>query len=188
MFACARKCSKVLPSRSVGGTHFFIMHENKIHIGWNGISPTTIQDRQLKTRTGITVFVHLCFFFQRKQGILFKCCGCPSPISCLYYLIIRSFYDELNIEMNFTISLWWGDDSPVYLAIQFVVMQLFCYFYVSTWIKKNITSPPCFFRWLRHAFAHALFHLGVTLSLVAYLIKHICIYTFIFLHNIIIKH
>lgn len=30
--------------------------------------------------------------------------------------------------------------SPVYLALlQFVVMQLFCYFYVSTWIKKNIT-------------------------------------------------
>lgn len=85
------------------------------------------------------------FLFQRNQGILFKCCGCLSPISCLYYLIIRSFYDELNIEMNFTISLWWGDDSSVYLAIQFVVMQLFCYFYVSTWIKKNITSPPCFF-------------------------------------------
>lgn len=62
--------------------------------------------------------------------------------------------------MNFTISLWWGDDSPVYLAIQFVVMQLFCYFYVSTWIKKNITSPLSFFRCLRHAFVHALFRLG----------------------------
>lgn len=29
--------------------------------------------------------------------------------------------------------------SPVYLALQFVVMQLFCYFYVSTWIKKTIS-------------------------------------------------
>lgn len=33
MFACARKCSKVLPTDTVGGAHFFIMHENKIHIG-----------------------------------------------------------------------------------------------------------------------------------------------------------
>lgn len=32
-FACARKCSKVLPADAVGGAHFFIMHENKIHIG-----------------------------------------------------------------------------------------------------------------------------------------------------------
>lgn len=33
MFACARKCSEVLPPDAVGVAHFFIMHENKSHIG-----------------------------------------------------------------------------------------------------------------------------------------------------------
>lgn len=68
MFACARKCSKVLPSHGVGGTHFFIMHENKIHIGLNGISPTSIQDRQLKTRTGITVLLAFVSFLKDNKG------------------------------------------------------------------------------------------------------------------------
>lgn len=37
------------------------------------MNPTTIQDRQLKTHTGITVPLAFFFpFFVRKQGVLFK--------------------------------------------------------------------------------------------------------------------
>lgn len=52
MFACARKCSKVLPSDAVGGAHFFIMHENKVTMGENGINLITVQDRNLESTLG----------------------------------------------------------------------------------------------------------------------------------------
>lgn len=49
--------------------------------------------------------------------------------------------------------------SPVYLALQFIVMQLFCYFYVSTWIKKNTVWLGLFTRSLRdRAYRHVHAH------------------------------
>lgn len=94
MFACARKCSKVLPSDTVGGAHFFIMHENKSHNGWNGINLTTIQDRQLKTHTGIAVL--LAFFSLRKQGVLFKMLW----MSLAYFMFLLPYNKVL---------LWWAE-------------------------------------------------------------------------------
>lgn len=46
--------------------------------------------------------------------------------------------------------------SPVYLALQFIVMQLFCYFYVSTWIKKNVWLA--LFTWSLHDRAYRYVH------------------------------
>lgn len=95
MFACARKCSKVLPSRSVGGTHFFIMHENKIHIGWNGISPTTIQDRQLKTRTGITVLFTFVSFSKNTRDLV--------------QMLWMSFAYFMSLLPYNKVLLWWAE-------------------------------------------------------------------------------
>lgn len=49
--------------------------------------------------------------------------------------------------------------SSVYLALRFVVMQLFCYFYVSTWIKEkyhlfSVYLGRCELRIPTHIHAH----------------------------------
>lgn len=67
MFACARKCSKVLPYDAVGGAHFFIMHENNSHL--------VKRDNNNSRRTIENTHWDNCsvgFFFSRKQGVLFK--------------------------------------------------------------------------------------------------------------------
>lgn len=77
MFACARKCSKVLPSDAVvGGAHFFIMHENK-KSHWVKWDKPYNNARQTIGNThwdncSVGFFFFSFFFVQEKQGVLFK--------------------------------------------------------------------------------------------------------------------
>ncbi len=63
MFACARKCSKVLPSDAVGGAHFFIMHENKSHIWVKWDKPNNNSRQTIENTHWDNCSVGLLFFF-----------------------------------------------------------------------------------------------------------------------------
>lgn len=81
MFACARKCSKVLPSDAVvGGAHFFIMHENK-KSHWVKWDKPYNNARQTIGNThwdncSVGFFFFSFFLFKKNKGSCLKCCGC----------------------------------------------------------------------------------------------------------------
>lgn len=69
--------------------------KNKIHIGWNGISPTTIQDRQLKTRTGITVLFTFVSFSKNTRDLV--------------QMLWMSFAYFMSLLPYNKVLLWWAE-------------------------------------------------------------------------------
>lgn len=143
-------CTEMFQSATFGccGWCSFLYYAWKIENShWVERDSATFQDRQLKTQTGINV--QLVFVLKENKGSCLKC-GCPLPVSCFNYLIIRSFYDELNTEMNFTISLWWGD-----VLLCFIGTSVCCNGFVLLFLCKYLNKEKCchlqsvyFFRWV----------------------------------------
>lgn len=124
----------------------------KIHIWVKRDKPNNNSRQTIENTHWDNCFCSPLFLPERKQGLLFKCCGSLSPISCLYYLIIRSFYDELSIEMNFTISLWWGDGLPGLLGNSVCCNAIVLLFLCKYLNKEKLSlALRAFLCWLRHA-------------------------------------
>lgn len=124
--------------------HSFLYYAWKVNapiFGWVGINIPTIQERHLETHTGISVVLA---FLLRKQKVLLKCCESLKVISCFYYLILRSFYDELSIKMNFTISSCWGVVLPCLLgtSVCCIAVLLFLCMYLN---KEKYNLPSVYF-------------------------------------------